>query len=56
MDAVAIDRRIRGEGTTAETDWRDWLADLQPPGLSIDQLPANSQRVVVVSPHPKAAE
>lgn len=52
MDAVAIDRRIRGEGTTAETDWRDWLADLQPPGLSIDQLPANSQRVVVVSPHP----
>jgi len=52
MEAVATGRRIRGEGTTAETDWRDWLADLRPPALSIEQLLANTQRVVVVSPHP----
>ncbi len=53
MVAVAQDRRIRGEGSTAEATWREWLADeLKPPELSLEQVLGASQRLVVVSPHP----
>lgn len=52
MGAVAIGRRIRGEGSVAEPEWRDWLARLRPAALGLDDLLTETQRLVVVSPHP----
>lgn len=52
MAALEASRRIRGEGTTAETVWREWLVALQPTTLAIDELLTAAQRLVVVSPHP----
>ena len=52
MAAVAPGRRIRGDGATAESEWRDWLGALQPPVLGLDDLLRQAQRLVVVAPHP----
>lgn len=52
MAAVAGDRRIRGEGWTAEPEWNAWLAELNPPVLALDDLLAAGDRLVIVSPHP----
>ena len=52
MAAVATGRRIRGEGSTPEAEWIDWLEALRVPVMAIDDLLATSDRLVVVSPHP----
>lgn len=52
MAAVDPGRRILGDGSTAETEWLDWLATLNPPALAIDDLLPAGTRLVVVSPHP----
>lgn len=52
MVAVDAGRRIRGEGQTDESVWRDWLTAAPPPVAAIDDILKAAQRLVVVSPHP----
>lgn len=52
MAAVANDRPIRGDGSTAEPDWRAWLARSAVPVVPFESLLRPAVRLVVVAPHP----